>query len=270
MVRLDSLRQKAYQTWVKNPYITAKKFCEDNKISYKIHGAYINKLLSEYRSYHQFVSPQEAHLPEHRVFEWECIPRSCELSVGWVEVVNRNGMWVFRDVRGTVHWYKEGLVRLYLRGELQLAKAKELFSRAFSWFTPEQLRKYLDVPLNETYKKWTFNVGAPMARFDIRQFERSHGLRIFTDGSHPTSLHVGEATPFWIDEWRRTNQEFGQVIGQFGVEIKEHLNLIQEWQKEAKTRMGAYALKRKRRIKKTQPPVQRNLLGWMLGGEAKT
>jgi hypothetical protein len=261
MVRLDSLRQKAYEVWVKNPYIMAKKFCVDNKIDYKIHGAYINKLLSEYRSYHQFASPQKAHLPEHRVFEWECVPRDCGRPVGWVEVVNRNGMWVWRDPRGTVHWYKEGLVRLYLKGELQLAKAKELFARAFSWFGPEQWKKYLDAPLKETYKKWTFDVGAPMPRFDIRQFERSHGLRIFTDGSHPTSVHVGEATPFWIDEQRQATKEFGEVVNQFGVEIKEHLKLIRIWQQEAKA-LRLQPIKRK--IKGQEAPRQRSILEFMI------
>lgn len=263
MVRLDSLRRKVYDEWCKNPYNTAQKICESLSLIYKDHGAYVNNLLSQFRSYYQFGSPQKAHvLPEHRVFEWEKIERVACLHVGWVEVENNpNRMWVFRDVpRGTVHWYKEGLVRLYLRGELQLAKAKELFARAFSWFTPEQLKEYLDVPLKETYKKWTFDIGQPLPRFDIRQFERSHGLRIFTDGSHPTSVHVGESVPFWIDEQRQATREFGEVVGQFGSEIKEHLKLIKMWQEEAKS-LRLRQIKRKRSIK--DQPVQRSLFNWL-------
>ena len=200
MVRPDSLRQKIYELWVKNPYITAKKTCENLQLTYSKHGNYINRLLSEFRSYHQFASPEKAHRLEHRVFEWHGIARVYKngdempleiWKVGWRVVANRGEMWAFRDPRGTVHWYQGGLVRLYLKGEVQLAKAKELFCRAFSWFTNEQLKKYLDIPLKEVYKKWIFDLGQPVPRFDIRTFERSHGLRIFTDGSHPTCFVPG-------------------------------------------------------------------------------
>lgn len=261
MVTGDSLRKQLYKLWVENPFVTPKKACEKLKTNYKQHGNYFKKLLSEFRSYYSFGSPQEAHLPKHRVFEWENIPRLTELQVGWEEVVNRNGMWVFKkDARGSVHWYKEGLVRLYLKGELQLAKAKELFCRAFNWFSPQELKKYLDAPLKETYKKWTFDVGSPVPRFDIRQFERSHGLRIFTDGSDPRSIHVGESTPFWIDEQRQATAELGFVVRQFGGEIKEHMKLIRIWQEEAK----ALRLKPiKRKIKWQDVPRQRSILEFM-------
>ena len=76
MVRADSLRKDVYDLWVGNPYTTAKSACEKLEKDYKIHGNYINKLLSEFRSYYQFGSPQKPHLlPEHRVFEWERVPR---------------------------------------------------------------------------------------------------------------------------------------------------------------------------------------------------
>jgi hypothetical protein len=242
MVRVsskDSLRQKIFDMYVANPYVTAKKICEQwfkdrgkAQDYYKKHGGYINRLLSEFRSYHILGLPQEAQrVPHRRIFVWEGVARgeslTCESLVGWVESVNRNGMWVFRDDRGTVHWYKGGLVRLYLRGAVQLARAKELFCRAFSWFSDEEFRKYLDVPLREELRHWVFEVGALMPRFDIRQFERSHGLRIFTDSSHATALEVEETQPFWIEELRETT-------GLMSTQIREHLNLIKEWQVEAK------------------------------------
>ena len=271
MVRVDSLRKKILGAWVKNPYNTASKICSDLQLDYKQHGNYINRLLSEFRSYYNFGSPQEAHLPEHRVFEWEKIareelPGQGELDRrlkfwGWEPVANRNNMWVFKDARGSVHWYKEGLVRLYLKGELQIAKVKELFCRAFRWFTPQDLRKYLDVPMKEVYKKWTFEVGAPVPRFDIRNFERSHGIRIFTDGSHPRAVHIGESAPFWLDEQRQVNTEFGEVVQQFGVEIKEHLKLIKLWEKEAKHVRGVQPKKLK--ISETKP-TQKSLFEWLI------
>jgi len=271
-VIVDSLRKRTFEAWVKNPYATAKKLCSDLQLDYRQHGNYLNRLLSEFRSYHSFGLPQEAHFPEHRVFEWDNIPRALLPGEGeldrrlkfwhWYEVANRNGMWVFNDDRGSVHWYKEGLVRLYLKGELQLAKAKELFCRAFRWFTPQELRKYLDVPLKEKYKKWTFELGSPVPRFDIRTFERSHGLRIFSDGSHPTSVHVGESTfdlKVLLDEQRQATADLGSVVQQFGVEIQEHMKLIKLWQKEAK---HARSIPVRRIIKEEKP--QKSLFEWMI------
>lgn len=271
-VRGESLRKKLYDLWVQNPYLTAKEACKKLSLNYCDHGNYANKLLSEFRSYYQFGSPLQPHLlPEHRVFEWEGVPRELlpgegELEKrlgewGWKRVVNRNGMWVWRDLqgRGSVHWYKGGLVRVYLRGELQLGKAKELFCRAFRWFNGHDLRKYLDVPLRETYRKWTFEMGQPVPRFDIRAFERSHGLRIFTDGSHPTSWHVGESVPFWLDEQRQSTAEFNRVVQEFGVEIREHLKLIRLWQAQAEAQLKPI----NRKVKVQHAPRQRTILEFM-------
>jgi len=242
----DAIRKQIFDEWVKNPYTTAKKICVIHKLDYKQHGNYVNKLLSEFRSYYSLGLPQKAQRLEHRVFEWENIPRELLPGLdedvgrrlkfwGWKPVENNNGMWTFKgDPRGSVHWYKEGLVRLYLKGELQLASAKELFCHAFRWFTPAELVQYLDVPLKETFRKWIFEIGSPMPKIDIRSFERSHGLHIFTDLSHATSLHVGESLPFWIGEQRQATSELGGVVQQLGIEIQEHLKLIKMWQEEAK------------------------------------
>jgi len=284
MVRVDSLRKKLYDLWVQNPYLTAKNACLKLEENYSDHGNYMNKLLSEFRSYYHFGSPLKAHLfPEHRVFEWERIPRELlpgegELEKrlsewGWKRVVNRNDVWSFRDPlgQGSVHWYVGGLVRLYLKGELKLAKAKELFCRAFRWFDANDLRKYLDVPLVEKYRKWTFEMGQPVPRFDIRQFERSHGLRIFTDGSHPTSWHVGESIPFWLDEQREATKELGVVVREFGFDIKEHLKLIvgaQQFVKEVYEEAKEWRIERsvarlkliKRKGKHVEAPSQKSIL----------
>jgi len=243
--RSNNIKKKVYDEWVKNPYARATKICETCHFDYKKHGNYVNFLLSQFRSYTDLGLPQEPLRLEHRTFEWQCIPRIYEngdempLSVGvvgwnWAHD-NNNEMWVFRDDLGSVHWYKEGLVRLYLKGELQLAKVKELFCKAFSFMPQDRVffEKYLDVPLREVYRKWIFEMGKPVPKFDIRTFERSHGLRIFTDLSHPTSVHVGEAQPFWLDEQRQANAELSGVVQQLGIEIQAHLHLIQTWEKGA-------------------------------------
>jgi hypothetical protein len=231
----ESIRQRLYRLWIENPYVTAKKACVKLGLDYKKQGRMANVRLSEFRTYHKFGSPQKPHnLPKHREFTWEGVVRPDGLPVewgrrGWRVVENRNDMWVFRDPdgRGAVHWYAGGLVRLFLKGELQLAKAKELFGRAFSGVLPEDLFiKCLDARLKETYRKWTFELGAPVPRFDIRQFERSHGIRIFADGSNPQAFHVGESTPFWIDK-------LDVATDKFATEIQSHLDLIKDWQKES-------------------------------------
>lgn len=247
--RTESIKKKVYAEWVKNPYARAVKICEICHFDYKQHGNYVNFLLSQFRSYTDLGLPQEPLRLEHRTFEWSCIHREAPLGLGdidkrlrfhrpgWKRAQdNNNEMWVFRDDLGSVHWYKEGLVLLYLKGELKLAKVKELFCKAFSFMPQDRafFEKYLDVPLREVFRKWIFEMGKPVPKFDIRTFERSHGLRIFTDLSHPTSIHISEAQPFWLDEQRQANSELSGVVQQFGVEIKEHLKLITLWQEEAK------------------------------------
>jgi len=189
----------------------------------------VNKLLSEFRSYHNFGSALKAQLPHRRVFVWDRVEGDTTVALdhGWVKTSNRNGMFVFGDDYGSMHWYKGGLVRLYLRGAVQLARAKELFCRAFSWFSGEQLCRFLDVPLREESRHWVFELDKPVSRFDIRRFKRSHGIRIFADKSHPTAIEIEESQPFWIGELR-------EAVELFGLEIKEHLKLIKEWKKEAR------------------------------------
>lgn len=246
MVTPTSLRKQLYDLWVSNPYVTPKNACEQLKFPWNEKRKYVKKLLSEFRSYYTLGLPQKAQRLEKRTFEWSCIPRIYEnggemplavWGIGWRPVKgNNNGMWVFRGNFGSVHWYKEGLVHLYLRGELIEAKAKELFCKAFSFMTQDKafFERFLDVPLRETYRKWIFEIGSPMPKIDIRTFERSHGLHIFTDLSHRTSLHVGESTPYWIGEQRQATSELGGVVQQLGVEIQEHMKLIRMWQDEAK------------------------------------
>lgn len=260
MVTNDSIRQQVYKTWVENPLLKPKDVCRRLKLNHKKHGRYVTKLLSEFRTYHKFVLPLKPHLPHSRVFVWENIPRKLlrdrlglrddepdpYRALGWQMVANRNQMLVFRDDRGTVHWYKGGLVRLYLKGPVMLARAKELFCRAFSWFSVEEWRKYLDVPLREEKKHWVFDLGAPVPRFDIRQFERSHGIRIFADASHPTAVEVEETTPFWIDKLE-------QIQVQFAENLKTHLGVQEATKKIVERLLEIVTGSRREKPKKEVP-----------------
>jgi len=260
MVTILSLRKRLFELWVKNPYTTPKKACEELKEPWPQRRKYVKKLLSEFRSYHNLASPQQAHL-HRRVFVWERVDgdRSVALAHGWVRVMNKNNMLVFRHEFGSAHWYQSGKLMLYLRGEVLLARVKELFCKAFSWLSGKELSGYLDVTLREELRHWTFDVGSPMPRFDIRSFERSHGMRIFTDGSHPTCLEIEESVPFWISQVNESISDFGKLHEQFGENLREHLKLIKLWQKEAK---GVRVRSKVCGIK--EQPTQRSLFDWII------
>lgn len=222
MVIPDSIRSRVYEKWVENPYLTAKPMCKELGLDFKYHGRYLNKMLSEFRSYHKFVRPEKPY-PSHRTFQWDGIVFDEEkgLSYGWVKSKSRDGRLIFYGDYGSVHWYKNGCVLLYLQGPVQLARAKELFCRAFNWLKGKELSEYVDRPIHETFRKWVFELGAPVPPCDIRQFERSHGIRIFTDGSHPTGLHVSETDPFWLTELKDVQLLFAE-------NLKTHLKVQEE------------------------------------------
>lgn len=244
-----SLRKKVYELWVENPLLTSKKICFKLKINYRKHGNVVNNYLSQFRSNYSLGRVQRDHNPHRRTFVWGDVPRSLLPKFlkagfvrwkGWRLVSNRNEMLVFKDDFGSVLWFKGGLVRLHLKGEVKLARAKELFCRAFSWFTSDQFSEFLDVPLREESKHWVFELGAVIPQFDIRKFERSHGLRIYTDKSHPTAIEVSESVPFWLRK--------------FEEQIDAHLDLIREYKEESRANRKYIEelIRRKRRKRKSK------------------
>lgn len=237
-----SLRERTYRAWVENPHISAKKLCSKWKISYKKHGHTLRNYLSQFRCHYIFGLPQKAQkLPHKRIFVWSSVERSEfaeaeALKHGWKRASNRNRMLSFSGDRGTVHWYLGGLVRLYLRGAVQIARAKELFGRAFSWFSSADLCKFLDIPLKEELKQWVFEVGSPLPRFDIRSFEASHGLRFFSNGSNPKAVEVEETEPLYMAKYEQLLDRLGSKIDRLGSEVDGHLDLIEKWKEEAEVR----------------------------------
>lgn len=233
----SSLRERTFKAWTESPYISARKLCADWKIKYEIHGHTIRNYLSQFRCHYEDGRVLKPLVPHRRVFEWESVPRGLveeerAVGCGWCVVSNRNGMLSFRSDRGSVHWFKGGLVRLFLKGSVQVARAKELFCRAFSWMSAEEFSRFLDGRLVEKERHWVFEVGSPMPRLDVRTFENSHGLRIFTDLSHPMSLEVAEsAEPLYL-------AKLSGVCERFGQEIEAHMDLIKAWKDEAERARG--------------------------------
>lgn len=264
--RDQTIKKLVFDIFIENPYLEAVQICKKLNLSHKKHGQYVRNLTSQFRCNPKIGLPLKPHnrLPHKRIFHWivsrELLyaalermngsrDRSFYQGLGWVHVKNRNGMLVYRESEvkvfyerrrrapfkvadkpatdfGSIHWFQSGKVIMYLRGEVAFARAKEFFCKAFWFLTDKELSGFVDAPLIEKEKHWVFEVGSLLPRFEIRQFERSHGLRFFVDGSHPTSVEARETEPWWIGELRETT-------AQLAVQISEHLKLVSAWQKES-------------------------------------
>lgn len=233
-VQSRTLRQRAYAEFCQNPQVTPKLLCSKLRISYHDQGSTVRTYLWQFRcQYENRLTPYTPKiLPHRRIFVWDGLERSKEaqnkaFGHGWVQSRNRNRALLFRDPRGSVQWHSNGRVVLYVQGPSNLGRAKELFCRAFSWFSDRELDRLTSGVLHESSRHWVFRIGEPLPRFDIRAFERSHGLHILTDGSHPDSVEVIETEPLYL-------QGYHHLMDQLAQDIKAHLNLIREWQKEAR------------------------------------
>lgn len=212
------------------------------RLSYHIEPSSL-QLIKNYKqafleSNHQKALPLRPH---RRVFEW-FVSRSFEFEKAalspdpgrkgiWRVVENKGRtMMIFRYPFGVVHWYKNGKVLVYLQGEFSWAKVKEVFSRAFlGVLGKKELVEQLDAPVKEVGKHWVFQVGQTLPRFEIRQFEKGHGLRIYTDGSHPTAVEVAETEPFWLNR-------MDDIANSFQESMNEHLKIIEIFRKESESR----------------------------------
>jgi hypothetical protein len=216
-VDTQSLKTQVFELLAKDPQLTVGKICRILDVSTKSRRKTVRQYVWLFKTSTFLGIPQGSPLPHKRVFVWEYVDRHLAgsgIPRGWVKIANRNGMWSYRDALcGGVHWHKNGVVRLYLRGAVQLARAKELFSRAFGWLTDEQLCKYLDLPLHETSRHWVFDVGVPLPRFDVRSFKRSHGIRVFSDRSHPNAVEIEETVPLGLSvRFDRMDEKFDYLL----------------------------------------------------------
>lgn len=230
-----SIRQIVFDLMADNKDITPSQIMGILKLSYGYETANkqtIKNYMMEWRN-RNYLQARPLR-PHRRVFRWFVVRgeelEQKALNVGWRFASNRNRMLVFKGDYGSVHWYKTGNVFVNLRGMASLAHAKETFSRAFNNVLPDnEIVKLVDAPIREMGRQMVFDLGQPLPRFEIRHYEKSHGLRIYSDGSHPTAIEVAETEPFWL-----TGLE--QVVTQFGKDITAHLQLVGEWRKESELR----------------------------------
>lgn len=245
-----SIKKQVLTVWMEKPFFKPKKICHILRLDYQQHGNYVRNLLSQFRCNQNLAYPKKPILHK-RSFVWFGVgwgfaPKGETLkNFGWRQSCNQNGHWVFKSVDGSVQWFKNGTVMLHLKGELLVARAKELFSKAFGWFPKDLLVKFLDVPMREHRRHWVFEVGSPLPRFYIDRFKASHGLAFYSDGSHPTSVEVEETQPFWLGSLEN-------VCNGLAGNIKAHLELIEIWKREAEQRRGClhtnYLVKNVRKV----------------------
>jgi len=137
-------------------------------------------------------------------------------------------------------------------------------------YTANKTGGYRVTPKIEDYtgKVWCFEI-----RKNHNFAVSRNGRFVFCGNSHPTSWHVGESIPFWLDEQREATKELGVVVREFGYDIKEHLKLItgaQEFVKEVYEEAKEWRQERKlsqlkqikRMGKQVEAPSQKSIVNW--------
>ncbi len=175
-----------------------------------------------------------------------------------IAIGKHNKLWFFHEDRlGSVLWHNTNRIELLLSGKKDVARAKTLFCRAFLDMIgdiKELDQQFLKGEI-ET-KHHVFKIGESLPLFNIDFFAASHGLTIYTDGSHPDSLEVSEAKPFWLDELHEIRQGFKEDMGKH-MELLNQMKTMQDRlaskvnpQQEQRGKKISLALKRIHELKR--------------------
>lgn len=244
----ETLKQRVYTLFQQNQSLTAKKACSILHLSIRDKGQTIRNYLSEFRCNPHFGRvPSTAHnLPHSRKWLGSKVVFSVRaekkaLSCGWRVSKNRNRMLVYRHGLGSVEWFRNGTVLVHVRGSSNVGVAKTLFCRAFSWLDDAELLRLCEGPFREFKRQWVIEQGKAFPRFEIKQFEKSHGLRIFSDGSHPTAVEVEETVPLYMQPMIEQQNRLAENLEILSRESKIHLEMIEIWKREAAERAAAYS-----------------------------
>lgn len=236
----DAIKQRALALFQQNQKIKAKQACSELNLSYHEKGKLINTYLSEFRYQLKIgnIPSVPKTLPHWRKWVWNSVVFSDEthnraLCCGWKESKNRNRMLVFSDRLGSVQWFRNGTVLILMKGSSNLGMAKTLFCRAFSFLSDDTLNELCSGSLREVGRHWVFEQGKDMPRFEIDQFQKSHGLKIFSDGSHPTAVEIEETVPIYL-------QDMIEVQNKLAENIRAHLDLIETWKRESEERSAVH------------------------------
>jgi len=244
-----NLKEQALRLYLENPYHTAKSLCQIMELDYSTYGHTLRTYIWEFKRQLKNGSLQSSHnnqpVSHRRVFE--CLLKvdlseereKAALKVGWKKTSNRNRMLRFKGLNGSVVWYRNGHVLIFLQGMAPLARALELFWAGLGFLGDKECDR-LSKMVVSVRRHTFFDFGIPFPRFDIRYYEATLGLRLVSDGTHPKGFEAIETEPFWLNR-------LDEVADKFGRHMDRHEHLVNTLAEESEARRRLYELEANRR-----------------------
>lgn len=222
-----SIRSRIHNLVLENPYVSTSEICKELELSYKKYKRYVRKEKCVAKRYTVTGNAHETHRNKYvwNIPQWRKYREQLEETAfhfGW-NYSPRNKLWFYNyDGLGSILWHNTNRIELFIRGKTTLAKAKQLFNYGF--FANHLVKDYqeIDQVFNQgaiETKHHTFNIGHKLPRFQIDYFTGSHGITIYTDGSHPKQVEVAETKPFWLEELHH-------IQNNFKTDMKQHMKLL--------------------------------------------
>ena len=185
------------------------------------------------------------------------------LALGWVRSKNRNRCRRCCKLGITLFWYRDGIVQFRFKGSRSEADLLAAFSQAFwpvlrgAGNSEIRLADFLKVVFKSRYRRGpvhrTFDVGEPLPRFSIKYYEKSRGLIIKTDHSHPTALEIEEREPPWCKRLDVASDKISNAAELFAENIKTHLE-VPKAMTEAVQELKTESLKRQEALERISGP----------------
>lgn len=184
-------------------------------------------------------------------------------AFGWKISENRNRCRRISRLGITLLWFRDGTVQFRFKGSRSETDLLAAFSQAF-WHllraagnSERGLADFLKVIFKVRYRQGpvhrTWHIDEPLPRFQIKYYEKSRGLVIKTDGSHPRDLEVEERQPPWIGKLDEASDKISRAADLFAENIKTHLEVPKAMAK-AVEELRNESLKRQEAFERTISP----------------
>lgn len=190
--------------------------------------------------------------------------------LGWSVSKNRNRCRRISRLGITLFWFQDGTVQFRFKGSRSEVDLLAAFSQAFwrvlraAGNSEVGLADFLKAVFKSRYRQGpvhrTFDLGEPLPRFNIKYYEKSRGLAIKSDGSHPTALEIVEREPPWCSKLDDASDKISKAADLFAENIKTHLEVPKAMAK-AVEELRNESLKRQETLEQvTGPHRQRDWL----------
>ena len=217
-----TIRHRVFALLKENPSFSPKMICAKLHLSYVIYGSYINNLKSYWKSNYQFEQGSNCS-SVHAWSGWCHVPqyvdRDLALTSGWkrTKAKNRWLHWKDKTGLGSMMWFENGRVNLHVASPVHLGKVKQLVCNGFSFsgllFDDQVMLKVLE-SIHHYGSHYVFDVGSPLPKKTIKDFEKSHGITIkIGDMSHPKSVEVESHVPDWAEKLTFSLERIADVFG---------------------------------------------------------